>query len=478
MKVKEFIEGVGKGEIDVVKNTDEILARTLEIDKEFNHLNVISNDLAKELANNLGKNSKGKVAGLPISVKDSIVVKDVESTGGSAILKGYIPLFDATAVRKLKEEGAIIIGKTAQDEFGHGSFSTNVNESQGFRIPLNPFDKDRSCGGSSGGAAGFAQKADFPHVALGESTGGSIVCPASFCGVFGLCPTYGRISRYGLIDYGNSLDKIGPIGKSIYDVALVLEVMAGYDKEDSTSLNVPVDNYTNYVGKDIKGMKVGVVRDYFKEGTDKVVIDKVNLAIEKIKKAGADVSEVSLPLVSKYALPCYYMLASSETSTNLAKFCGMRYGKHESLKGESYNDYFTRIRSKYISIESRRRILIGTFTRMAGHRDAYYIKATKVRTLIIKEYKDLFKKYDVLINPTMPFVAPKFAEIEKLTQLQEFMSDIMICGPNLAGLPHLNVPVGVDDSDGNNMPIGMLVVADHLNEGKLVQLGSLFDEDL
>src|SRR3989344_2555342 len=237
MKAVEFIKKVQSKEIDPVENIHKVLE-----------------ELAKEQAKLVKKNPKGKLAGLPISIKDSICVKDVESTAGSKILKGYNPLFNATAIERAIKEGAIIIGKTSQDEFGFGGFSTNVG--LGFKIPLNPFDKERATGGSSGGAAGLTQKASFSHVSFGESTGGSIVNPASFCGVFGLCPTYGRISRYGLIDYGNSLDKIGPMSKNVYDSALLLSVISGHDIKDSTSLNQKTEDYTQYLKKDIKNLKI------------------------------------------------------------------------------------------------------------------------------------------------------------------------------------------------------------------------------
>ena len=279
MKATEFIKKVKNKEIDIVEHTHKVLEECKKLNKEYNYLNIISDKLAINQAEAIKKNPKGKLAGLPISVKDSICVKDVESTAGSKILKGYIPFFNATGVQKAIDEGAIVIGKTSQDEFGFGGFATNVG--LGFKIPLNPFDKERSTGGSSGGAAGLSQKLSSPHIAIGESTGGSIVNPASFCGVFGLCPTYGRISRYGLIDYGNSLDKIGPISKYIEDCALFLENISGYDNKDSTSLNVPIDNYSSYLKKDVKNMKVAIVREAFGEGVNKVVESKIWDSIKK-----------------------------------------------------------------------------------------------------------------------------------------------------------------------------------------------------
>ncbi|MBI2208159.1 Asp-tRNA(Asn)/Glu-tRNA(Gln) amidotransferase subunit GatA [Candidatus Woesearchaeota archaeon] len=439
--IKEFVEKVKNNEIDIVEHTHKIIDECKKINKEYNYFNVISEDLAIEQANEIKKQLKQsnknlknkKLLGVAVSAKDAICVKGVESTAGSRILKGYKPLFDATAIKRAVEQGAIIIGKTAQDEFGFGSFSVNVG--LGFAVPKNPFDKTRACGGSSGGAAGIAQKASFPHIALGESTGGSIAAPASFCGVFGLTPTYGRVSRYGLIDYGNSLDKIGTMGKNAYDAALLLESIAGFDNNESTTINEPIEKYSESINKKNKNMRIGVIKETFKD-IDKKVEKSIRYGIKKLEENNAKVEEVSLSLPIKYGLAAYYILATSEASTNLAKYCGMRYGASEKLEG-SFNEYFTKVRSEHFGTESKRRIILGTFARMSGYRDAYYIKAAKIRAKIIDEYKKLFKKYDAL----------------------------------LAGLPHLNVPVGFIDK----LPVGMMIIGDHLEEGKLLQLGSLFE---
>jgi len=465
MNLLEFTKKIKNQEIDIVENTHKVLEEIKGINKEYNYFNIISEELALEQA----KNPRGKLAGLPVSIKDCICVKGIESRAGSKILNEYKPLFNATAVEKLIKEGAIIIGKTSQDEFGFGGFSINVG--LGFKIPKNPFDKERVCGGSSGGSAGITQKASFSHISLGESTGGSIVNPASFCGVFGLCPTYGRVSRYGLLDYANSLDKIGPLTKSLEDLALILEIISGYDKNESTTLDKPVENYSSYIKKDVKGMKIALIKESMKEGVDKAVKDNVWKAIKKLEESGVKYEEIPLPLTMKYGIPTYYLIATSEASTNLAKYSGMRYGVHEKLEG-SFNEYFSKIRSANFGKEAKRRIMLGTFARMAGYRDAYYIKAMKVRTKIIQEYKKAFKRFDVLISPTMPIVAPRIKEIEKLTPLQNYMMDIMTVGPNLAGLPHLNVPIGFD----KKLPIGMMVIGDHLKEGKLLQVGKEFEK--
>lgn len=478
MIITNFVKQVRTGEIDLVEHTHRVIDEIKKINKEYNYFNVICEKEALERAKVVKKNPSGKLAGLPVSVKDCICVKEIETRAGSRILTGYRPVFDATVISKIREEGGIIIGKTAQDEFGFGSF--NVNVGLDFKIPLNPYDKARVCGGSSGGSGGISQKADFPHISLGESTGGSIVNPASFCGVAGLCPTYGRVSRYGLIDYANSLDKIGPMGKTVADCALMLEIIAGFDQNESTTLNKPIDNYRGFVDKEPKRMKVGVIKETFGKGVDKEVEKQVWNGIKRLETKGVKYEEVSLPITTKYGLACYYLIATAESSTNLAKFCGMRYGKHEALKGgagktgfsgttgSGFNEYFTKVRSLNFGQEAKRRIMLGTFARMAGYRDAYYIKAMQVRTKIIEEYKKLFKRFDALVSPTMPILAPKIKDIEKLTPLQNYMMDILTAGPNLAGLPHISVPVGFS----KKLPVGMMFIGDHLMEKKIVQLGS------
>jgi aspartyl-tRNA(Asn)/glutamyl-tRNA(Gln) amidotransferase subunit A len=460
----EFVKKVQNKEVDIVKHTDNVLKESKQINDEYHYLNVVSDSLAKELAKEVKSSPEGKLAGIAVSVKDCICVKGVESRSGSKVLSGYVPVFDATVISKVKKEGGIIIGKTSQDEFGFGGFSANMGV--GFKKPLNPFDKDRACGGSSGGSAGFTQKAEFPHISLGESTGGSIVNPASFCGVYGLCPTYGRVSRYGLIDYANSLDKIGPMAKSMHEIAVMQEIISGFDSKESTSLNAKVDNYTSFVKKGVKGLKIGVVKDAFGSGTSKDVADNVWYGIKSLESKGAKYEEITLPITYKYGIAAYYLIGCSEASTNLAKYCGMRYGAHEKLEG-SFNDYFSKVRSTNLGEEAKRRIMLGTFARMAGFRDAYYIKAMKVRTKIIEEYKKAFKKFDVLITPTVPILPPKFSEIEKLSLIQNYMIDVLTVGPNLAGLPHLNVPV----SASNGLPVGLLAISDHLKENVLMQVG-------
>lgn len=409
-------------------------------------------------------NRKGKLKGLPVSAKDCICVKGLQSAAGSKILEGYTPPFSATCIERAQKEGGNIIGKTQQDEFGFGTFSAN----SGFGVPKNPLDPTRSCGGSSGGAAGLVAALDFPHIALAESTGGSISCPASFCGVVGLTPTYGLVSRYGLIDYANSLDKIGVMGRSVWDTALMLSVIAGHDERDSTSLKQKPMDYTRGLDQGIRGIKIGIPREYL-QGIDPGVEKAFRDGIERLESLGARCQEMSLPN-TRYALSSYYMIATAEASTNLAKFCGMRYGASLPLKG-NFNEYFSRVRSKYFGQEAKRRVLLGTYARMAGYRDQYYLKAMRVRTLIIREFKKAFGKFDTLAAPTMPCTAPRFSEIEKMNPIQQYMMDVLTVAPNLAGIPQLSVPFG----KSRGMPVGLHLLGDHLQEGKILRAGTALE---
>jgi aspartyl-tRNA(Asn)/glutamyl-tRNA(Gln) amidotransferase subunit A len=450
MIIQHYLKDVKKGNISIKKTVKSILREAKTLNKKHNCFNTISEDLALELAEQQEKSPKGRLAGLPISVKDCICVKDVESRAGSQILKDYNPPFNATIIQKLIDEGAIIIGKTSQDEFGFGGFSTNTDN-----IPKNPFDGTRSSGGSSGGAATFTQLTKHPHVAIAESTGGSIANPAAFCGVSGLTPTYGLVSRYGLIDYANSLDKIGLMAKTTQEQRSVLDVIKGYDPKDSTSIKENKITTTN-------NKKIAIIKESFEINPE--IKNQVLSNLE-------DYDVISLPTIKKYSIPTYYLTALAEASTNLAKYSGLRYGQTLPLQ-KNFNEFFSEVRSKYFTKESKRRIILGTFARMAGYRDAYYLKAMKTRTLIINEYKKAFKKYDLLISPTMPILPPKFSEIEKLTPLENYQMDALTVGPNLAGLPHLTVPTGFL----GKLPVGTMLISDHLQEEKLLEFGEKIEQ--
>jgi aspartyl-tRNA(Asn)/glutamyl-tRNA(Gln) amidotransferase subunit A len=463
--IKKFVKEAIAGKIDLVENTEKALEEAEKIDKEYHYVTAWTDavERAKELQEQVKQGTAhGKLFGVLISVKDSICVKGVETTASSAILKGYKPVFNATVIEKCLNEGAIILGKTVIDEFGFGGFATNVGK--GYQKPLNPYDKKRSTGGSSGGAAGLTKKATFAHIALGESTGGSIVNPASFCGVVGICPTYGRVSRYGLIDYGNSLDKIGTLGLNTEDAALLLEAISGNDKHDSTTAQIQVPAYSEAPGA-INGLRIGIVKEAYGEGIDNNVRKSVLEAVYKLEQQGARRIEISLPISMNYGIPTYFTLAPTEASTNLAKYCGMRYGASEPLTG-NFNEYFSRIRNNNFGEEAKRRLLLGTFARMAGYRDAFYTKAAKVRTKIIQEYAGAFKQVDVIITPTVAIQPPTFDEIKKLTPLQNFMIDQLTVSPNLAGLPHMSVPSG----EANGLPVGMMIIGPQFGEQKIIQV--------
>ncbi len=438
----------------------DILASAKSIQTKFSPFITLPDKLS-------ANTKKGPLSRMMVSVKDNICTKGMQTTAGSRILEGYIPPFNGTCVERVLDAGGTILGKTAMDEFGFGTFSVNC----AYGIPKNPLDPKRSCGGSSGGAGCITAAADFPHMALAESTGGSISCPAAFTGTVGLTPTYGLVSRWGLIDYANSLDKIGCMGKTVHDAALLLSVIAGHDPKDSTSLNVPKQDYTKNLKKGVKGMKIGVPFQYMDAIQDKTVAKSVWNAITKLESLGAKWEEMSLP-TTEYALPSYYIIAMAEASTNLAKYAGMRYGMHQELKG-NFDQYFSSVRTAGFGEEAKRRIILGTFARMAGYRDAYYLKALKVRTMVIEEFKHAFKKYDIIAAPTMPIVAPKFDEIKKLSPIDTYMMDVLTVAPNLAGIPMISVPAEKDDG----MPVGLHLMGDHLQEGKILQAASAFESN-
>ncbi|MDW5563384.1 MAG: amidase family protein [Methanomassiliicoccus sp.] len=394
------------------------------------------------------------------SAKDNLCSRGFQARAGSRILKGYRPPFDATPIRKLRESGGLLLGKTNMDEFGFGTFSTN----SGFGVPRNPFDPERSCGGSSGGAAAAASLIP-QHVALGVSTGGSISCPAAFCGVIGLTPTYGRVSRWGLIDYGNSLDKVGLLTRTARDLERYLPVISGPDPKDPTSLTQPV--------LDMRGeVETVAVPDEALVGLSPEVAASFREALKELERNGVKVREVKMPSL-RYAIPAYYILATSEASTNLARYCGMRFGAMNQEFDQGFNDFFAQTRSEDFGPEAKRRILLGTFSRMVGFRNRYYMKALQVRQLIIREYRRVFDSCDAVLTPTMPFVAPRFDEIARMRPLEMYQADFLTVPPNLAGMPHLSLPCGYS----HGMPVGMQAVTPQWTEGSLVGLARFWEEE-
>src|SRR3989344_471381 len=449
LSVTEFLRQSHSGNIDYNDFIINYLEALKEFDKKLRLMQCINEKTIRPSSD---------LYGLPVTVKDNICTAGMQSSAGSKILQGYVPPFDATSVARIKDAGGFIAGKSNQDEFGFGTFSTN----SAYGIPKNPHDPERSCGGSSGGAAGVIAAVPFPQIALCESTGGSISCPAAFCNVTGLTPTYGLVSRYGLIDYANSLDKIGLIAKRVEDIVLGLSIIAGHDKRDSTSLNVQQKQYK--INSSLRGVRIAVPKEYF-ENLDESVEKSVWAAIKLLESNGASYQEVSLP-TTKYALASYYIIATSEASTNLAKMCGMRYGLHKPLEG-NFNEYFSAVRTEGFGEEAKRRIILGTFARMSGYREQYYMKAMRVRTLITQDFKKIFAKHDVIAAPTMPTPAPKFREIEKLTPLQNYQMDVLTVPANLSGVPHMSVPCG--------RTIGLHIIADHLQEQKLLNIAAGFE---
>ena len=393
------------------------------------------------------------------SAKDNLTSMDFETRCGSRILEGYRPQFDAYAISRIRDKGTTLVGKTNMDEFGFGTFSTNSAHG----VPRNPFDTNRSCGGSSGGSACAA--AVIGHASLGVSTGGSISCPASFCGVYGITPTYGRVSRHGLIDYGNSLDKIGVLSKDPDHLSKYLRMISGPDPMDPTSCAQPdlrIDGKISSVAVPNEAL-VGLSKD---------VESSFKRSLETVRGMGIEVDTISLSSM-RFALPAYYVLATSEASTNLARYVGMRYGQQDGDLSLKFDDYFTSFRSKYFGDEAKRRILLGTYTRMAGFRDRYYSKALKVRSYLIEGYQGIFKSYDAVMTPTMPFVSPRFEDIERMTPVESYQADFLTVPPNLSGMPHLSVPCGYDDA---GLPIGMQLITDHWNEGHLLDFAKRWDD--
>ncbi len=407
---------------------------------------------------------KGPLAGIPISVKDNICTHGWETTCASKILKGYVPPYDATVIRKLKEAGAVIAGKCNMDEFAFGS----SNESSSFGPVYNPWDLSRVPGGSSGGSAA-AVSADLAFATLGSDTGGSIRQPASFCGIVGLKPTYGRVSRYGLIAFGSSLDQIGPLTKNVEDSALMMNVLAGHDPSDSTSADLPVPDYTKSLTKNVKGLKIGIPKEYFLKGLDPEVEKVVRNAAKVYQDLGAEVIEVSLPH-TPYAVHVYYVVATAEASSNLGRFDGVEYG----FRAESSNltDMYVETRSLGFGAEAKRRILLGTFVLSSGYYDAYYLRGLKVRTLLKKDFENAFSKVDLILSPTAPTPAFKLGE-KTSDPISMYLSDIYTISANLAGIPAMSLPGGFSTS---GLPIGIQLMAKPFAEETIFRAAYTFEQ--
>lgn len=396
----------------------------------------------------------GPLAGIPVGIKDVLVMRGAPSTAGSKILSGYRPPYDATVVAKLEQAGAVLLGKLNCDEFAMGS----SNENSAYGPVRNPVDPERVPGGSSGGSAA-AVAANIAVATLGSDTGGSIRQPASFCGVVGVLPTYGRVSRYGLIAFASSLDRVGPFAGDVRDAATVLSVIAGHDRSDATSSPVPVADYAAESDKGAAGLRIGVPAEYFAEGLDPEVREQIEKGIESLKKAGCEVKPVSLPY-TRYAIPTYYLVATAEASANLARFDGVRYG-YRSSDSNTLSDMYSHSRDQGFGAEVKRRIMLGTYALSAGYYDAYYLKALKVRRLLAEEFVRAFADVDAIVTPTAPTPAFKLGE-KTGDPLAMYLADIYTVTASLAGICGVTVPCGATKA---GLPVGMQVLASHFNEG-------------
>ncbi len=432
----------------------------------LNAYNVLSEDLALERARDFDRSPwSGLMAGVPIAIKSCISTRGIETNCSSRILSGYTPPYDATVIERLKEEGAIIVGKTNMDEFAMGTST----ETSYFGPTRNPWDLDRVPGGSSGGSAAAVAAGEAP-AALGSDTGGSIRCPASFCGIVGLKPTYGLVSRYGLVSYANSLEQIGPLALTVEDAALVLDVIAGHDPRDSTSADTP-GGYLSALDRGVDGLTLGVPEEYFGEGVNPKVERSVWDAISKLEELGASWKEVSLPH-TKYALAAYYIIAMSEASSNLARFDGLRYGLRLGAD-QDWHTTFSDIRAAGFGPEVKRRVLLGTYALSAGYYGRYYLKALKVRTLIKEDFERALSVggADLLVTPTMPFPAFKIGErIEDPLSL--YMADVFTVPINLAGVPAISVPCGFADG----LPIGLQIIGRHFDEVSVLRAAKAYED--
>jgi aspartyl-tRNA(Asn)/glutamyl-tRNA(Gln) amidotransferase subunit A len=440
------------------------------VDEKLGAFNSLCKELALETAQKVDKKiAAGEelpaLAGIPLALKDNINLKGTKTTASSKILKDFVSPYDATVTQKLKENLIPILGKVNMDEFAMGSSTEN----SAFQTTRNPWNTNKVPGGSSGGSA--AAVAGFEAtLSLGSDTGGSIRQPASFCGIVGMKPTYGRVSRYGLIAFASSLDQIGPFARNVEDTALLLEAIAGYDSHDSTSLNIPVPQYSKCLTKDIKGSKVGVIKELMAEGVSPDVKQAVEKAIQKYKDLGAEIIEISLPLLD-YSIGVYYILATAEASSNLARFDGVKYG-HRTANPKNLLEMYTKTRAEGFGDEVKRRIMLGTYALSAGYYDAYYKKAQQIRTLIKQDFDKAFEKVDILISPTCPNTA--FEIGSKISDpLSMYLTDIGTISANLAGIPAMSLPCGYD-KDG--MPIGLQIHAPALGEEKLFNMAYNFEQ--
>lgn len=470
MTATELAKAIKEGRTTAIAAAEEVVKQIELKEKEFNCYITFDkegflNEATRVQAGIEEGSITGVLAGVPVAVKDNICTEGMRTTAASKILDNFVPAYSAEAIVKLREAGAVIIGKTNMDEFAMGS----TTETSAYGITGNPHNANHVPGGSSGGSAA-AVAASECYFALGSDTGGSIRQPASYCGVVGMKPTYGSVSRYGLIAYASSLDQIGPICKDVTDCATVMEILTSYDEKDSTSVRREDVKFTEALVADVKGMKVGVPKSYFGEGLDPEVKAAVLNGIEVLKAQGAVVEEFDLDL-AEYAVPAYYTIATAEASSNLARYDGVKYG-YRTPEYSGLHDMYKKTRTEGFGEEVKRRIMLGSYVLSAGYYDAYYIKAMKVRALIKKTFDEAFKKYDVIIGPVVPQTAPRMGESLK-DPMKMYLSDIYTIPANLAGLPAISVPCG---KDSQGLPIGMQIMGDCFMEKNIIRAAYAYEQ--
>ena len=470
----ELAQAIKAGETTAVEAMKAVLDRIDASEESIHAYVTIDREAALAKAEAVQKQIEageltGPLAGVPVAIKDNMCTEGVLTTCSSRILGNFIPTFTAEAVKNLEKAGAVMIGKTNMDEFAMGS----TTETSAYGVTRNPWNTEHVPGGSSGGSAA-AVAAEECFFALGSDTGGSIRQPASFCGVVGMKPTYGTVSRYGLIAYGSSLDQIGPLTKNVTDCATVMEAIASHDTKDSTSIDRAAigkdTDFTSALIEDVKGMKIGIPRDYFGDGLDSEVKEAVLAAARALEAKGAIVEEFDLSLV-EYAIPTYYTIAAAEASSNLERFDGIKYG-YRTSEYEGLHNMYKKTRSEGFGPEVKRRIMLGSFVLSSGYYDAYYLKALRVKAMIRKAFDDAFSKYDLILGPVAPTTAPKLGE-SLSDPLKMYLGDIYTISVNLAGLPGISVPCGVDSQ---GLPIGMQLLADSFGEKKLIQAAYTYEK--
>ena len=467
----ELAKKIKAGETTAVEAAKDALAQIKEKEESIHsYVTVLDEAQILEKAGEVQKKIQageltGPLAGVPVAIKDNMCTEGILTTCSSKILGNFVPTYSSEAVKKLEEAGVVLIGKTNMDEFAMGS----TTETSAYGVTRNPYNTDHVPGGSSGGscAAVAAEECSF---ALGSDTGGSIRQPSSFCGVTGIKPTYGTVSRYGLIAYGSSLDQIGPVAKDVTDCATILEAISSYDKKDSTSVQRKDLDFTSALVKDVKGMKIGIPKDYFGEGLDPQVKEAVLKAAKVLEEQGAIVEEFDLSLV-EYAIPAYYVIASAEASSNLSRFDGVKYG-YRTKEYEGLHNMYKKTRSEGFGPEVKRRIMLGSFVLSSGYYDAYYLKALRTKALIKKAFDEAFSKYDVILSPAAPTTAPKIGESLK-DPIKMYLGDIYTISVNLAGLPGMTVPCGKDDK---GLPIGVQLIGDCFQEKKIIKSAYTYEQ--